>query len=70
MIFSKDIEKICAHCEHGKSIFGTDDVICAKKGLVKAEGHCSKFLYSPLRRIPPKPLNPDFKSIILPDLDD
>ncbi|MBQ7971228.1 MAG: hypothetical protein IJ294_02620 [Clostridia bacterium] len=70
MIFSADIEKICAHCEHGKPILGTEDIICSKKGLVKAHGHCSKFLYTPLRRTPPKPYTPDFKGLDLPDLDD
>jgi hypothetical protein len=70
MIFSKEIEKICAYCEYGKSIFGTDDVLCSKKGLVKADGYCKKFLYTPLRRTPPKPLDFDFKSLDLPELED
>lgn len=70
MIFSKEIEKICAYCEHGKPIFGTEDILCAKKGLVQGGNHCSKFLYSPLRRKPPKPLTPDFKDLNLPKLED
>lgn len=70
MIFSKEIDKICAYCEHGKPILGTEDVICPKKGLVKADGSCSKFLYTPLRRTPPKPFNPDFKNLDLPNLED
>ncbi len=70
MIFSKDIEKICAYCEHGKPICGTEDVICAKNGLVKADSTCKKFLYSPLHRTPPKPANHDFENLDLPDLED
>jgi hypothetical protein len=70
MIFSADIEKICAYCEYGKPIFGTDDVICSKKGLVRADHFCKKFLYTPLRRTPPKPMEPDFKGLNLPSLDD
>ena len=70
MIFSADIEKICAYCEYGKPILGTEDIICSKKGLVKANGHCSKFLYTPLRRTPPKPYLPDFEKINFPSLDD
>ncbi len=70
MIFSKEIEKICAYCEHGKAIHGTDDIICPKKGLVRATHSCKKFLYSPLRRTPPKPMQPDFKGLNLPSLDD
>ena len=70
MIFSKEIEKVCAYCEFGKPIFGTEDIICAKKGLVKADGRCKKFLYTPLRRTPPKPLSLDFNSIEMPKLED
>lgn len=70
MIFSKEIEKICAYCEHGRPILGTDDVICSKKGLKKADSRCRKFLYTPLRRTPPAPLTPDFKNLNLPKLED
>lgn len=70
MIFSKEIEKICAYCEHGKAIHGTEDIICSKKGLVRADYRCKKFLYSPLRRTPPKPLTPDFSNLNLPNLED
>ena len=58
MIFSKDVEKICAYCEHGKPILGTEDIICEKKGLVRADYCCRKFLYTPLRRKPPRPFVP------------
>ncbi|MBQ7935348.1 MAG: hypothetical protein IJ333_03255 [Clostridia bacterium] len=68
MIFSKEIEKVCAHCEHGKKICGTEDVICSKKGLVKGDFCCSKFLYTPLHRTPPKPLK--VHKINLPSLED
>lgn len=54
MVFSKDIVPMCAYCEHGKRIMSTDDIICSKKGLVKADSCCKKFLYTPLNRIPPK----------------
>ena len=70
MIFSKEIEKICAYCEHGRPILGTQDIICAKKGLVKADFGCARFLYTPLRRIPPRPLQPDFASLNFPKLDE
>ena len=68
MIFSKEIEKVCAHCEHGKRIHGTEDVICSKKGLFKGDFSCKKFLYTPLHRTPPKALN--FGKINLPSLED
>ena len=68
MIFSKEIEKVCAHCEHGKQIVGTDDVICSKKGLVKGSFSCKKFLYTPLHRTPPKPFL--FDKINMPNLEE
>ena len=54
MIFSKDITPMCLYCEHGKQIHSTDDVICDKKGIVKADYHCRKFVYTPINRTPPK----------------
>ncbi len=54
MIFSKDITPVCAYCEHGRQIASTDDVICKKKGIVKANFGCRKFRYTPLKRTPPK----------------
>ena len=41
-----------------------------KKGLVKADFCCARFLYTPLRRIPPRPLQPDFASLNFPKLDE
>lgn len=70
MIFSKDVEKICAYCEHGRLICGTEDVICRKKGLVKAQFCCSRFLYTPLRRVPPKPVGPKIYTLNLPKLEE
>lgn len=43
MIFSKDITPVCAYCEHGRQIMSTDDVICEKKGIVKASYGCRRF---------------------------
>lgn len=54
MIFSKDITPVCAYCEHGHRIVSTDDIVCAKKGIVKASYGCRKFRYTPLKRVPPK----------------
>ncbi len=70
MIFSKEIEKVCAYCEHGKPVIGTEDILCTKKGLVKASSCCTRFLYTPLHRIPPKANGPDFSILNLPKLED
>ena len=54
MIFSKDIVPMCLYCEYGKRIIATDDIICRKKGIVKPDYCCKKFVYTPLNRKPPK----------------
>ena len=54
MIFSKKIKPLCIYCEHGMKIIATDDVICPKKGIVSPYFHCKHFLYTPLKRVPPK----------------
>ena len=53
MIFSKEIVPMCIYCEHGRKIMATDDIICAKKGIVRPDYCCRKFKYTPLNRIPP-----------------
>ena len=52
--FGKAIEPKCEYCEHGKRSSDGNKVLCTKKGLVNADYHCPKFLYSPLKRIPVK----------------
>ena len=52
--FGKAIEPRCEYCEFGKRASDGNKVLCARKGLVDAGDHCSKFVYSPLKRIPEK----------------
>ena len=54
--FGKAIEPKCEYCEHGNRAKDGNKVLCTKKGLVDASYHCTKFLYSPLKRIPVKQL--------------
>lgn len=59
MLFRKDIEPRCAYCTYSAPAEeGT--VICRKKGIRQDADKCRKFKYNPLKRIPPRPLNPDF----------
>ena len=37
--------------------------MCLKKGIVPAGGSCRAFRYDPLKRMPPKPLRPDFSKL-------
>ncbi len=51
MLFDKDQPKICAYCFYGQD-YGSDGILCSKKGPVDPEDHCSKYVYDPLRRKP------------------
>ncbi len=52
MIFSKEIEKCCAYCEHATKIATREQVLCPFKGIVDGAFYCRKFLYTPLKRNP------------------
>ncbi|MCR5826766.1 MAG: hypothetical protein K6G54_09390 [Oscillospiraceae bacterium] len=53
-LFRKNIEKRCAYCVHGSRI-NDAQVACTHKGIVDAAGQCHRFVYDPLRRMPPRP---------------
>ena len=53
IMFSKDIEKICAYCEYGTKLHN-NHILCKKKGIVSENSKCRKFLYDPTKRIPKK----------------
>jgi hypothetical protein len=62
MLFFKKIEPRCDYCERGTLLSG-QKVLCIKKGITKPEGHCRKFRYDPLKRIPARPTVPDFSRL-------
>lgn len=55
--FDKHIEPKCDYCQFGRRAKDGEKVICEKRGLVQRDDSCSKFIYSPLKRIPVKQLN-------------
>lgn len=55
--FDKHIEPKCDYCRFGKRAKDGNKVLCEKRGLVDGAYSCSKFIYSPLKRIPVKQLN-------------
>lgn len=57
MPLSEKIEPRCAYCRWAAPLEG-EEMICEKKGVVPAAGHCFRFRYDPLRRIPPRPPEP------------
>ncbi|MDE6107453.1 MAG: hypothetical protein K2F83_02110 [Oscillospiraceae bacterium] len=62
-LFQENMDPRCAYCAKG-SFLDDEQILCAKKGVVPASGHCRAFRYDPLRRVPPKPavLKPDTHS--------
>lgn len=65
MLFRKKIDPYCAYCARAGRV-DEERMVCQKKGIVDAGGHCPSFRYDPLKRTPsrPKPMpiqqfNPD-----------
>ena len=54
MLFKKEIETRCAYCARGTQL-EEQTILCKKKGVVEAGGHCRSFQYDPLKRVPPRP---------------
>lgn len=57
-LFQENIEPRCTYCAKGAPL-EEERILCAKKGVVPAGGHCSAFHYDPLKRVPPKPARLD-----------
>ncbi len=55
--FGNDITPRCEYCQFGKRAKDGLNVLCEKVGVTPAGNSCSKFIYSPLKRIPKKQLN-------------
>jgi hypothetical protein len=53
-MFSKKIEPMCIICERGVVMHNQKYIICKKRGVVTATYACGRFVYDPLKRIPPK----------------
>lgn len=59
MLFRKDIEKYCTYCAHSRPL-NEEQMLCPKRGIVAPNDHCRKFVYDPLKRVPPKKAELDF----------
>lgn len=59
MLFAKKISPSCAYCRRGKAV-SPETILCRKKGVTTADGSCGWFRYDPLKRVPPRPVAPDF----------
>lgn len=56
-VFGDSIRPRCEYCEFGKKAKEGNKILCEKQGLVDANFSCSKYVYSPFKRIPVKQLN-------------
>lgn len=56
-LFNKDIPPKCEYCVFGTKAKEGNKILCEKKGIVDINYSCSKYSYSPLKRIPVKQLN-------------
>ncbi|MBQ0038670.1 MAG: hypothetical protein KBS74_08395 [Clostridiales bacterium] len=55
MLFRKGIDPRCIYCARGARI-NDEQMLCAKRGIVQVEHHCSSFRYDPLKRVPSRPI--------------
>jgi hypothetical protein len=51
-LFNKDITPACEYCELGENSSDGSMVMCQRNGTVSPYFRCSKFKYSPIRRVP------------------
>ena len=59
MLFRKKIEHVCSYCRHGVRL-EDDQILCSRRGVQEADGHCFQFRYDPLKRVPKKMKALDF----------
>ena len=62
MLFRKEIEPRCAYCQYS-NVLNESQLTCLKRGIVSPSGSCRKFSYDPLKRVPPRPAEPDFSRL-------
>lgn len=53
-IDSKKYPKKCSSCIFARVPDDKSVVLCEKKGIVEPDGHCRKYEYDPLKRVPLK----------------
>ncbi len=51
----KALTRVCAYCEHAKTIWDEKTMLCSRKGIVSREYCCRAFAYDPLKRKPEAP---------------
>ena len=59
MLFRKKIERRCEYCEFATKL-DDETMLCIRKGIVRCDGKCLRFLYDPCKRTPVRPKAVDF----------
>ena len=60
MLFAKKIAPSCAYCRRGNAVT-PETGLCRTKGDTTPDSSCGWFRYDPLKRVPPRPVTPDFR---------
>ena len=53
-LFGNKIHPACQYCTEAMQQM-SENVLCLKKGIVSPHYSCKKFIYDPLKRVPPRP---------------
>ena len=57
-----DYPACCAHCAHGVTVDGDNEVLCPHNGVMQPDDTCGKYRYDPLKRKPQRQkIDTDFK---------
>ena len=56
-IFGNTIRPRCEYCNNGSKSKEGNKILCQRQGLVDMNFSCSKYIYSPFKRVPIKQLN-------------
>ncbi len=65
----EEIERSCRYCERGSVLSNGEDVLCTVHGVVSCAGECRKFVYDPLKRVPPARLTLEGAEYVDIDID-
>ena len=62
-LYGNNIQPACELCANGRRSLDGKAVLCTKKGVMPLYHHCRRFAYDPLKRVPPRPILPDFSKL-------
>lgn len=56
LLNKKSIPPACEYCAHGTKAPDGKTILCAKKGVMRYNSSCRKYVYDPLKRQPKLPM--------------